>query len=145
MRRLINISVKELHVAAQMALEAIGVPSGLEQDGAMAIVWHETRGLKGLSTLIHDMDALNTIPIYQGKMIDFRGLSGLVAAPMAIDLAIAIGQELKVKNIRSPFAVAAYAARRGVKYRWFKLSWCRGTAQYYVYVSCRGVQYSTQF
>ena len=108
---------------AHKALEAIGVASGLDRDGAYAIVWCEVRGLDGLAMLIRDFDALVGSPSYSGEILDASGLSALVVAPMAIDLAMVKNGVLRVYNIRSPIAALAYAVRRARNGRWFKLIW----------------------
>ena len=115
--------MSELKVMAQKALEAAGVAPGLDRDGAFATVWHETRGLDGLAMLVRDLDALSGLPTRIGERIDAGGLSALVVAPMAIDLAMVMDLELTVENIRSPYAAVAYAVRRAGNGRWFRLSW----------------------
>ena len=118
-----RLSTSELEVMAHKALEAIGVASGLDSDGAYAIVWCEVRGLEGLAMLIRDFDALVGSPSYSGEILDAGGLSALVVAPMAIDLAMVKNGVLRVYNIRSPIAALAYAVRRARNGRWFKLIW----------------------
>ena len=119
----IRTSMSELKVMAQKALEAAGGAPGLERDGAFATVWHETRGLDGLAMLVRDLDALSGLPTRIDERIDAGGLSALVVAPLAIDLAMVMDIELKVENIRSPFAAVAYATRRARDGRWFRLTW----------------------
>ena len=115
--------MRELEVMAQKALEAAGVTPGLDRDGAFATVWYEARGLGGVEMLIRDFNALCGVPTRIGDRMDAGGMSALVAAPMAIDLAMVMDLELTVQNIRSPLAAVAYAVRRSGNGRWFRLSW----------------------
>ena len=115
--------MSELEVMAQKALEAAGVAPGLDRDGAFATVWHEARGLGGLEILVKDLDSLSGVPTRIGKKMDAGGLSALIVAPLAIDLAMVMDLELTVENIRSPFAAIAYAVRRARQGRWFRLAW----------------------
>ena len=119
----IRVSTSELEVMAQKAMEAIGVASGLDRDGAYATVWCEVRGLEGLAILIRDLDAILGLPSCAGENINALGLSALVVAPIAIDLAMVQDQEVRVDNIRSPITAIAYAVRRAREGRWFKLTW----------------------
>ena len=119
----IRISTSELEVMAQKALEAIGVPSGLDRDGAYAIVWCEVRGLDGIGILMRDFDALVGSPNYSGEILDAGGLSALIVAPMVVDLAMVKDGDLIAYNVRSPKAAIAYAVRRARNGRWFKLTW----------------------
>ena len=116
-------STIELEVMVHKALDALGVASGLDREGAYATVWCEVRGLEGLAMLMRDFDALVGSPSYSGEILDAGGLSALVAAPMAIDLAMVKDEDLRVYNIRSPLAALAYAVRRARNGRWFQLIW----------------------
>ena len=116
-------SMSELEVMAQKALEAAGVASGLDRDGAFAAAWCEVHGLGGLAILVRDLDALSGVPTHSEKRINAGGLSALIVGPLAIDLAMAMNLELRVENIRSPSAALAYAVRRARNDRWFRLVW----------------------
>ena len=116
-------SMSELEVMAQKALEAAGVASGLDRDGAFAAAWCEVHGLGGLAILVRDLDALSGVPTHSEKRINAGGLSALVVGPLAIDLAMVMDLELRVENIRSPSAALAYAVRRARNDRWFRLVW----------------------
>ena len=118
-----RISVRELEVIAQKALKAAGVALGLDRDGAFSAVWQEERGLDGLAMLIRDLDALSGVPTRLGGTIDAKGLSAFIVAPLAIDLAMVLGGDLTVKNLRSPLATIPYAVRRAFNGRWFKITW----------------------
>ena len=100
----IRVSTSELEVMAQKAMEAIGVASGLDRDGAYATVWCEVRGLEGLAILIRDLDAILGLPSCAGENINALGLSALVVAPIAIDLAMV--QDLEVRVTVQPAARA---------------------------------------
>ena len=115
--------MSELEGMARTALEAAGVASGLDRDGAFAAAWCEAHGLGGLAILVRDLDALSGVPTHSEKRINAGGLSALVVGPLAIDLAIAMDLELRVENIRSPSAALAYAVRRARNDRWFRLAW----------------------
>ena len=115
--------MSELEGMAQKALEAAGVASGLDRDGAFAAAWCEAHGLGGLAILVRDLDALSGVPTHLGKRINAGGLSALVVGPLAIDLAMVMDLELRVENIRSPSAALAYAVRRARNDRWFRLVW----------------------
>ena len=115
--------MSELEGMAQKALEAAGVASGLDRDGAFAAAWCEAHGLGGLAMLVRDLDALSGVPEHSGKRINAGGLSALVVGPLAIDLAMVMDLELRVENIRSPSAALAYAVRRARNDRWFRLVW----------------------
>ncbi len=119
----IRTSMSELEGMAQKALEAAGVASGLDRDGAFAAAWCEAHGLGGLAMLVRDLDALSGVPTHSGKRINADGLSALVVGPLAIDLAMVMDLELRVENIRSPSAALAYAVRRARNDRWFRLVW----------------------
>ena len=119
----IRTSMSELEGMAQKALEAAGVASGLDRDGAFAAAWCEAHGLGGLAILARDLDALSGVPTHSGKRINAGGLSALVVGPLAIDLAMVMDLELRVENIRSPSAALAYAVRRARNDRWFRLVW----------------------
>ena len=119
----IRTSMSELEGMAQKALEAAGVASGLDRDGAFAAAWWEAHGLGGLAMLVRDLDALSGVPEHSGKRINAGGLSALVVWPLAIDLAIVMDLELRAENIRSPSAALAYAVRRARNDRWFRLVW----------------------
>ena len=115
--------MSELEGMARKALEAAGVASGLDRDGAFAAAWCEAHGLGGLAILVRDLDALSGVPEHSGKRINAGGLSALVVGPLAIDLAMVMDLELSVENIRSPSAALAYAVRRARNDRWFRLVW----------------------
>ena len=115
--------MSELEGMARKALEAAGVASGLDRDGAFAAAWCEAHGLGGLAILVRDLDALSGVPTHSGKRINAGGLSALVVGPLAIDLAMVMDLELRVENIRSPSAALAYAVRRARNDRWFRLVW----------------------
>ena len=115
--------MSELEGMAQKALEAAGVASGLDRDGAFAAAWCEAHGLSGLAILVRDLGALSGVPTHSGKRINAGGLSALVVGPLAIDLAMVMDLELRVENIRSPSAALAYAVRRARNDRWFRLVW----------------------
>ena len=115
--------MSELEVMAQKALEAAGVASGLDRDGAFAAAWCEAHGLGGLAILVSDLDALSGVPTHSENRINAGGLSALVVGPLAIDLAMVMDLELRVENIRSPSAALAYAVRRARNDRWFRLVW----------------------
>ena len=119
----IRTSMSELEGMAQKALEAAGVASGLDRDGAFAAAWCEAHGLGGLAILVRDLDALSGVPPHSEKRINAGGLSALVVGPLAIDLAMVMDLELRVENIRSPSAALAYAVRRARNDRWFRLVW----------------------
>jgi len=119
----IRTSMSELEGMAQKALEAAGVASGLDRDGAFAAAWCEAHGLGGLAILVRDLDALSGVPTHSEKRINAGGLSALVVGPLAIDLAMVMDLELRVENIRSPSAALAYAVRRARNDRWFRLVW----------------------
>ena len=119
----IRTSMSELEGMARKALEAAGVASGLDRDGAFAAAWCEAHGLSGLAILVRDLDALSGVPTNSGKRINAGGLSALVVGPLAIDLAMVMDLELRVENIRSPSAALAYAVRRARNDRWFRLVW----------------------
>ena len=119
----IRTSMSELEGMARKALEAAGVASGLDRDGAFAAAWCEAHGLGGLAMLVRDLDALSGVPTHSGKRINAGGLSALVMGPLAIDLAMVMDLELRVENIRSPSAAIAYAVRRARNDRWFRLVW----------------------
>ena len=119
----IRTSMSELKGMAQKALEAAGVASGLDRDGAFAAAWCEAHGLGGLAILVRDLDALSGVPTHSEKRINAGGLSALVVGPLAIDLAMVMDLELRVENIRSPSAALAYAVRRARNDRWFRLVW----------------------
>ena len=121
----IRTSMSELEGMAQKALEAAGVASGLDRDGAFAAAWCEAHGLGGLEILVRDLDALSGVPTHSEKRINAGGLSALVVGPLAIDLAMAMAMdlELRVEDIRSPSAALAYAVRRARNDRWFRLVW----------------------
>ena len=119
----IRTSMSELEGMARKALEAAGVASGLDRDGAFAAAWCEAHGLGGLAILVRDLDALSGVPRHLGKRINAGGLSALVVGPLAIDLAMVMDLELRVENIRSPSAALAYAVRRARNDRWFRLVW----------------------
>ncbi len=119
----IRTSMSELEGMAQKALEAAGVASGLDRDGAFATAWCEAHGLGGLAILVRDLDALSGVPTHSEKRINAGGLSALVVGPLAIDLAMVMDLELRVENIRSPSAALAYAVRRARNDRWFRLVW----------------------
>ena len=119
----IRTSMSELEGMARKALEAAGVASGLDRDGAFAAAWCEAHGLGGSAILVRDLDALSGVPEHSGKRINAGGLSALVVGPLAIDLAMVMDLELRVENIRSPSAALAYAVRRARNDRWFRLVW----------------------
>ena len=119
----IRTSMSELEGMARKALEAAGVASGLDRDGAFAAAWCEAHGLGGLAILVRDLDALSGVPTHSEKRINAGGLSALVVGPLAIDLAMVMDLELRVENIRSPSAALAYAVRRARNDRWFRLVW----------------------
>ena len=119
----IRTSMSELEGMAQKALEAAGVASGLDRDGAFAAAWCEAHGLSGLAILVRDLDALSGVPTHSENRINAGGLSALVVGPLAIDLAMVMDLELRVENIRSPSAALAYAVRRARNDRWFRLVW----------------------
>jgi len=119
----IRISIRELEVIAQKVLEGAGVPSGLDHDGAHAVVWCEARGLKGIEALLCDPRALSGFPERRATDIDAIGLSALCVAPLAIDLSMSTGKRLIVHNIKSPFVAIAYAVRKTCDDRWFELMW----------------------
>ena len=115
--------MSELEGMAQKALEAAGVGSGHDRDGAFAVAWCEAHGLDGLAMLVRDLSALSGVPTHSEERINAGGLSALVVGPLAIDLAMAMNLELKVENIRSPSAALAYAVRRARNDRLFRLVW----------------------
>ena len=119
----IRTSMSELEGMARKALEAAGVASGLDRDGAFAAAWCEAHGLGGLAILVRDLVALSGVPTHSEKRINAGGLSALVVGPLAIDLAMVMDLELRVENIRSPSAALAYAVRRARNDRWFRLVW----------------------
>ena len=115
--------MSELEGMARKALEAAGVASGLDRDGAFAAAWCEAHGLSGLAILVRDLDALSGVPTHSEKRVNAGGLSALVVGPLAIDLAMVMDLELKIENIRSPSATLAYAVRRARNDQWFRLVW----------------------
>jgi hypothetical protein len=121
-----RVSQFEIYRLVQRALEGSGAPYGVDRDGAQAVAWLESRGLRGLRLLQEDLPLLegrftgltltrNT----EGIEIDATGVSAIAYGSAVIDLA-RDGVTLRIHRCRSPLFLlpAAVAASAELEFRW---------------------------
>lgn len=119
----VTISIGELRATARKALEGAGVPDGIDQDGAEASVWLQSRGLEGVEILARDLGAArrlsDALPKADGALIDMQGASAGLVGGLIVELAqsrAAAVEELitmHLRRCRSPIALASAMAAAG--------------------------------
>jgi hypothetical protein len=135
-----RVSQFEIYRLCQRALEGLGAPYGVDQDGARAVAWLEARGLPGLAPLGADLARLDGsfagLRLPAGEAIDAAGRSAIGFCGAVVDLLVALAAKdavLHLRRCRSPLFLlppAVAAASRGVA---FDLAWQAGEGT----VACR--------
>src|ERR1700752_1632967 len=84
----------EIYRLCQRALEGLGAPCGVAQDGARAVAWLEARGLPGLALLRRDLASLEGgfagLRLQAGEAIDASGRSVIAFCGAVVDLLVAL-------------------------------------------------------
>lgn len=124
-------SLAEVLLTSLKALEGLGLPHGLDHDGAANVVWLEARGLGGLSELAREVKNLEPGAVWQTPVphddgeriiIEHGSATGLLLATLAVDLA-QTGHLVEIPDCRAPMLLVAETARRSAGGSGFKVSW----------------------
>src|ERR1700740_1798531 len=88
-----RVSQFEIYRLCQRALEGLGAPYGVDQDGARAVAWLEVRGLPGLTLLGADLAQLDGgfagLRLRAGAAVDAAGRSAIAFCGAVVDLLVA--------------------------------------------------------
>jgi len=130
-----RVSQFEIYRLCQRALEGLGAPYGVDQDGARAVTWLEARGLPGLALLAAEIarleDGFGGLAPEAGMSIDVEGRPAVAYGSAVIDLLVASRATLQLRRCRAPLfllppAVAAAAGGLAIELGWNGLR-CRVT------------------
>jgi hypothetical protein len=125
-----RVSQFEIYRLCQRALEGLGAPYGVDQDGARTVAWLEARGLPGLALLAAGLPRLEGgfggLALAPGEVIDAGGRPAVAYGSAVIDLLAAPaakGATLHLRRCRAPLfllppAVAAAAGDLAVELGW---------------------------
>ena len=121
----VHVSLGELRTAAGRALAGLGAPAGTERDGARAVVWLESRNLRGAAALVSDLHDAATAGLRQpdiaGRRLDLSDCPVLVWGSSLVELAmLEAGTAIVLEGCRTPRALvpeAAAQADRGWRFR----------------------------
>ena len=147
------VSWNELQRTCQKAFRGLGVPAGVDDDSAFAVLWLQARGLDALTPLEAALSALERsipCPLRLGRLdggvdvLDAGGQPAVSVASDALDFAVARAVEREARaevlltGVECGVFVAGALAQRPVTGQCARVEWYDGDSRYRLRVAANG-------
>lgn len=151
------VSWNELQRTCQKAFRGLGVPAGVDDDSAFAVLWLQARGLDALTPLDAALSALERAPPrplvlghreghreVDADVLDAGGQPAVSVASDALDFAVAcaIGRENRAEtlliDVEGGIFVAGAQSQRPIPGYCVQVEWRDGNTSYGLDMACNG-------